>query len=226
MLRLSLAISMLALSIGSANAMRMMKQDFVCPVDQKPFTEYLPISGYAVSSMLDFQQNGMIASPQPLAVCPGNGFVMFKQDFSADEIAKIRSLVQSPEFQAIRSRNNPWLLAVWEMKQLGQSQRDIASMYLAASWVAFGSDYNDIVGEAYAFVEEMNDPRDALILGEWERRLGRFEDAQKRFANLDPKARAAFLASGWTEERLQAYVDQQLALIAAKQSQSETFVVG
>lgn len=222
MQRLFWILSLILLSTAAAPAMRIVEQDFVCPVDAKPFSQMLPISGYSTGAMLDFQLQGAIVSPTPLPVCPSNGFVMFKDEFAADEIAKIKVMVSTPEFAAVKARGNEWLLAVWEMKQLNQDARGIASMYLAATWSA-GFEYQQITSEAYEFVLAMNDPLDFLILGEWERRLGRFDEARERFSTIPQNVRDAFATAGWTQERLRAYVDQQRALVAARNSDSAPF---
>ena len=96
MQRLLLALSIVLTSTATAPAMRIIERDFVCPVDGKPFSQMLPISGYSYGSMLDFQLLGMIASPMPLPVCPESGFVMFKDAFSPGEITTIKAMVATP----------------------------------------------------------------------------------------------------------------------------------
>ena len=94
MRRLLFALSIVLMSSTVAPAMVISEEAFVCPVDNAPFTQMIPISGFAASIMLDFQQRGAIASPSPMPVCPGSGFVMFKQAFSPDEIQRIKEMVE------------------------------------------------------------------------------------------------------------------------------------
>ena len=43
-------------------------------------------SGTSFGHFLDGRLHGAIQSPWPLVSCPGNGFVIYKDDYSADEI--------------------------------------------------------------------------------------------------------------------------------------------
>lgn len=218
MLRSSLAL-LIVLSLGlPASSLTFREQTFTCPVDGKTFRANLPASGTSFGIMLDFKKIGPIASPWQMPVCPGNGFVLHKQDYSATEIETIKAMVDSPEFAALRARGNQWLTAAFEMRRLGAKPDAIAGMYLSATWAA-GADYTRVAEEAYDYMSGMPDVDKGvfyLALGELERRLGRFEAARERFTKLPPGYAEAMAARNWKPADLDRYIKRQLHFIAAK----------
>src|SRR5262245_6172517 len=91
--KLSFAALMLAAWPGASNANTSVQVEMECPYDGTRFTATLQASGTSAGMRLDFRPVGAIASPSPLAVCPTNGFVFFKDKFSSDELEKLRPLV-------------------------------------------------------------------------------------------------------------------------------------
>ncbi len=214
MSRLPFVLSgMLSLAIfgaSAADASRIGRSTFTCPIGGEKFDSRVVLSGYQRGQRLDFRPYGAIVSPAPLPKCPGNGFVMYKNEFSSEEIAKLKPIVASREYQALQKQHRTYFLAAYLEEKMGEAtDRSFASRYLRASWQAEGSwspggtadnlDPQDralLVRYRTLALEKLNaalakDERGSkewltgmLLAAELERLLGRFDAAKKRLAEL------------------------------------------
>lgn len=107
-----------------------------CPIDGQPFTATLVGSYFQSGMRLDFKPIGSLAAPAPYPVCPGNGFVVYKETFSDDELNAIRAIVASDEYRQLRSDNTDYFMVAYVKEQLGANQYDLGHTYLRASWEA------------------------------------------------------------------------------------------
>lgn len=213
-LAFSAVLSLVILGAGSADASRVKQSTFTCPIGGEKFDGIVVLSGYQAGQRLDFRPYGAIVSPAPLPKCPGNGFVMYKSQFSEDELAKLKPIVASPEYQALQKQHRTYFLAAYLEEKMGEAtERSFASRYLRASWQAEGSwgptrtpeklsaqDRELVVRYRALALEKMNaalakDERGSkdwltgmLLAAELERMLGQFDAAQKRLADLPAAA--------------------------------------
>jgi hypothetical protein len=152
-------------------------------------------SGTSFGQQLDLKPFGPMPAPWPLARCPSNGFVLYKEEFSADEIERLKPYVLSPEYQALRKDNSDYYLAAQLLQFMGADADEVAWSLLQATWEmeADATRYRRYAQEALAkFSVSLTKPQAdrqkwatmQLIAGELERRLGRFEDARERFSEL------------------------------------------
>lgn len=155
-----------------------------CPIDGQPFTATLVGSYLQTGMRLDFKPIGSLAPPTPYPVCPGNGFVVYKDTFSDAELAAIRVIIASDEYRQLRSDNTDYFMVAYVKEQLGTSQYEIAHTYLRATW------------EAERDVPELADPY---------RRLAR--QAFDNFCRADRNHTEAW----WTAAILAAEMDRLLA---------------
>jgi hypothetical protein len=63
------------------------------------------MSGTSFGKRLDLRAIGPTASPWSLPVCPKDHFVLFKQKFSPEELADLRSFVNSEPYQTVTADN-------------------------------------------------------------------------------------------------------------------------
>lgn len=210
---------------GPARARTPITVEMTCPYDGTSFQFNGQGSGTSAGQSLDFMLLGPIDSPWPLAVCPTNGFVFIKQTYEPDELERLRPIVLSPEYQALKDET-PYYRAAWIMQRAGESRADI-SLYLLqatweAGWQAMGERYKAQVAatppgtrapdpdmralfaagtlsERYRrYATELlarlpadiaaASPRSAqfkMVQGELLRRLGRFDEAETYFKNLE-----------------------------------------
>ncbi|MBX9644910.1 MAG: hypothetical protein K2W91_12525 [Novosphingobium sp.] len=130
-----LVCSLLALAaLGTeAQATTWMQTKIKCPIGGKSFNA----NEMASNSYFGQRPDGRPYSPSPIPPiqeCPDNGFVIFDEKFSKDELAKLTSLVSSPEYQAMRTSESQHYRAWWLMKQVGRNPYSLAMRLMIASW--------------------------------------------------------------------------------------------
>ena len=212
---------LLVFSPWTASALIVSSIEIVCPIGGERFEAEAVMSGTSFGQNLDRRSYGATVSPWPLSKCPGNGFVIYKHDFSTAEINQLTPYVQSVAYQSLQASETNYYLAAHLMRRSGGSQIDIADALLKATWEVERDDrYNRYAIDALAAfedvladsstelaVEEANAYRQ--IAGELERRLGRFAEASRRFQSL-------LEAPGVRGSDLESLVHQEIALIRAR----------
>lgn len=83
-----------------------------CPYDGTKFRFIGQGSGTSFGQQLDLKPVGAIESPWPIAVCPTNGFVFFKDEFNSAELERLKPLILSAEYQATKEET-PYYRAYW-----------------------------------------------------------------------------------------------------------------
>src|SRR5262245_42254341 len=126
----------IAAAPAAATALTFIEREVACPVGGETFKAHLPASETQFRQQLDLKQTGEIASPWPLARCPGNGFVIYKESFSGEEIARIAAYVASAEYQAMRATETNYFLAAALRSRFGDPPATIAMTLLQATWEA------------------------------------------------------------------------------------------
>ncbi|GAB3511711.1 hypothetical protein [Pseudoxanthomonas daejeonensis] len=209
---------------GPARALTIMEMDYQCPVGGERFRQETAGSGTAFGHYLDGQAYGPIMSPWPLAKCPGNGFVMYRDDFSPAELEVLTAFVQGQAYQQLRQTETTYWLAASLQEALGVSLVDRAGTLMRATWQASPAQYPHYV-EAAAAAFAAACPDDAahtqrdeqwlycqLIRGEWERRTSRFDAARARFEHLQPLP-PQLVGDADARAQYASEVAQQLALV-------------
>jgi len=183
----------LCLSPLAAPAMRIVEMQITCPIDGKPFPSRVMVSGTSFGMYFDTQRFGAIASPAPLPVCPGNGFIVADQSrtYSEAELTRLRGFVDSDDFRGWIANDTPYYRLAKQMAFMGESEDAIANVLLSATWEA-GSRYPRYAAEALQVwqrraLREAGSDRayhSRMLVGELQRRLGRFDQAQATFDGL------------------------------------------
>ncbi|RVT93989.1 hypothetical protein [Sphingomonas crocodyli] len=109
-----------------------------CAVGGEAFTHITTASYTIFGRRPDGKPFGSWHFPLDIPVCPGNGLVMFQEEFSADEVKTLKVLISSPEYRAMRDRDTSYYKAAWLMRSLGRSPIDVAWKVVQASWQADG----------------------------------------------------------------------------------------
>ena len=186
----------LATTAGSAQALTFVDQDFICPVGGEKFKAKVVGSQTSFGQRLDLRPLGALVAPNPLPVCP-NGFVMFKERFSLDEIVKLSSVFLTPEYQAARKAHTSYYLAAYLMERNGADAYALGLVYLRAMWQVESDptperpiEYRSLaLAKLEAFLSD-NKERDsrwwtaAILASELERQAGRFDESVKRLDAL------------------------------------------
>ena len=218
------AALLLALAPLSAVAMTFMDESFVCPIDGQPFSARVAASGTSFGRYFDAQHYGPIASPGPLPICPGNGFIVDdgKRQYGEAELERLRAFVASPEYRRWVAEDTPYYRLAKQQAYFGVSDDAIAQVLLAATWEAGARRYPRYAEEALQAwqkraAREAGSDRayhSRMLVGELQRRLGRFDEARATFEAL--RADAAFPGREVEADNaayLRKIVDAQLQLI-------------
>ncbi len=229
MKRIAIGLAVLLSGVAApAAAMTFMKVEHVCPIGGERFSAEEMGSGTAFGHFLDGRLHGAIQSPWPLVSCPGNGFVIYKDDYSADEIKRLTAVVESDDYQRMRGHETSYWMLARLFEAVDAPLRDRAGVLQRATWQASPGQYPRYVQAASAAVaQQCPDARAAadqdeawlycqMLLGEWERRLSRFDAARTRFERLQPLPGRLLTGPDHEHARRQyiAEIAQQLQLIA------------
>ena len=192
--------------------------DEECPLDGTRFRATVDASGASSGMRLDLKKVGAIHEPSLLAECPSDHFVLYKNSFAPEELAALRKIVASPAYKgAVAAKESTYFLLAKIYEQLGKSDYQLANLYLRASWQVEEEParYASYAGQSLAHLNAFLGAAAAhdddwvtaqLLAGELERRLGKFELAQARFAKLQTIK----------DPPIAAIVQYELTLLAAK----------
>jgi hypothetical protein len=132
---ISMAVS-LGIATGGANALTTYELTATCPIDGKEFTATMVSSSYQSGMRLDSRPLGALIAPYPYPVCPGNGFVMYQDEFSESELRAIRAIVLTDDYQRLRNEHTNYYMVAYVKERLEGNDFDLGDMYLRASWEA------------------------------------------------------------------------------------------
>jgi hypothetical protein len=202
--------------------------EFTCPIDGKRFTAEVVTSATVFGRRLDMKPLGALAAPDPVPVCPENGFVFYKPTFSDDEIEKLKLIVLTDEYRGLRRENTDHFMVAYIMERMGESGVELGSVYLQASWEAeenrpgLTNRYRSIavkIFDEYLGQEKSRSTQWLQVLvitSDLERMLGRFVAAKGR---LD----AAPLDQVPHNSPLRAFIEQIRSHAEAKDAEPKKF---
>lgn len=111
-------------------------EDFTCPIGGEKFQDTVIGSYSSWGSRPDGRPYGTLPWV-PLPECPGNGFPLFREDFTPQDIAVLAPLVESVEYQQMRTAETQHYRLWWLMRALPDADPALlASTLLVASWQA------------------------------------------------------------------------------------------
>lgn len=167
---------------------------YTCPVGGAEFSVDLLRSAEHTGQNLDLKLTGEgVISPAPIPICPDNGFVIYRDDFSAAEISSLTAYVLSHEYQEMVDDHTPYYRLAKILDFQARPVLEVAFTYLRASWevdteAARYEPYASAAAtgiEAY-LVDADPETRDYftshVLLAELKRRVGDFAGAK---ATLD-----------------------------------------
>jgi len=130
----------LIVPVSDAAARRDVMIEYTCPIDGQVFKAMTPISGTSFGTRLDGRRIGPIAVPFPYPVCPGNGFVLYRDSktLDADYIARAKALVATEDYRRVRDGDNSHFLAAWIAERMGEDQSIVVGLLRQAAWAAEG----------------------------------------------------------------------------------------
>jgi hypothetical protein len=192
---LSMAAS-LGIATGGANALTTYELTVTCPIDGKQFIATMVASFYESGMRLDSKPLGALIAPYPYPVCPGNGFVMYQNEFSKNELTAIRAIILTDDYRRLRNQHTNYYMVGYVKERLEGEDYDVGNMYLRASWEA-ESERPPLVQQYQALAIEKYDAflkRDStrskdwwyatVVAAELDRLLGHFDAVEIRLKDL------------------------------------------
>lgn len=210
---------------GGALAHTFGEEEFTCPLDGTKFKATVDLSGTSFGSRLDLKPIGPTAAPWRLPVCPMDHFIVVRQDYTEAERDLLKNYVRSQEYRDLAKTHSTYFLLAKIYEVLGEDDWKIAEAYLQGSWQVEARDAECMeyleasLLHAKRFLEKKPKHDETwktaeMLSGELERRLGRFEEAQKRFKRLRR-------LSEFKEDRLARIIRYQLNLIKWRNTLSQ-----
>lgn len=171
-----------------------------CPIGGEQFDFTTTASYSTFGARLDGKPYGSWSFPLALPECPGNGLILYKEDFSADELTRLGALIVRPEFAAMRGSETSYYRLAWLLREMGEPVEGQLWMLTQATW-------QDDAGSARRnrYLAELNQRIEAAPSGAgtaaglaWRarsvnalRELGRFDEASALLAATRTVAAAA-----------------------------------
>lgn len=168
-----------------------------CPVDGRQFDYTATASVTTFGSELDGMTRASWIVPMPIPQCPDSRFPVYQDSFSSPEQARIRTLVETPEYEAVKDEASYYLL--WfVLERLEPVDADLNRSWLMvqATWQVRDDPerYSRYVVETIPLVEAALgadaelDPADwwyvQIVLANLSRQTGDFDAAQARLDGL------------------------------------------
>ena len=185
-------IIVITLSIQSIVNSADQLQWFKCPLCGQEFEAWARIAYTTIGYRLDSKPDTFDSWPKPLAVCPKDHFIVFKQEFNNEEITILHKYIESNEYQAMVDSLNDYYLLGKILEKLNASPSKIGNAYLNASWIA---EYDDIrlyrfyteraLEEFSKIIHDMPNydyevMQTKVLCGELARKLGNYKEAKEK----------------------------------------------
>lgn len=185
---------------------------------------------------LDGKPIGMAVFPIKLKQCPTNGFVDFKENYSKNELVKLKKIIESDEFIGAKNftpqNYPPHYLLFLELDRGGYSKTDAAWALLQSTWNLSVStkniDYEDlrtkpILSEFVQYIDKNSNSFDIysrinlkIYAANAQRELGQFDDAQKRLDAIKNSIPAANSKKNFDPNSVKKHIENLEAAIAQK----------
>ncbi len=168
--------------------------DIICPIDGERFQAMSMLSLFRMGTYLDLMPQSTYGGPPPLPKCPSNGLVLYRTEFSADQLTRLKRYVTTRKYQTLQSTHADYYVAAQIQRYLGESPEIIANSLLhstaqakdRAQYLLYASEALEAYRRLLDVVERDRKlwVTNQLIAGELERRTGRFDAARQRFQSL------------------------------------------
>ena len=205
---------------GVARGVNSIEQEFTCPFDSHQWKQRMETSANVKGMRLDLRQFGDVVQPPTLPQCPKCRAVLFTDKFELNLVLALKPFITGQDFAHMAAKYPSYYVLAQVQQQLKAPPYHVGHSFLRASWQVEDKPpmARHCLEQALEFLSlafksmERTDKRYAntvLLLGELERRLGLFEQADTRFRRL---------VDAFKEPGLQRIVARQMELIASRDS--------
>lgn len=177
---------------------------YTCPLGGEKF-EALSLGTHSkFGGHLDWEPVSYMDFPTPLAICPSNGFIISKSDYTDDELKKIQTIIESEAYKTLYEGKHASYYLFAKLQELRQiPDIDLWWLTLQATWEAdkcgdqkkYKMYVLETIKEGKKSLETLNEDDNKfwtlnIVIPNLYRRLGEFEKAQKwleTFGDKTPK---------------------------------------
>ena len=174
-------------------------KEFKCPIGNESF-ESLSLGTHSKFGVyLDWKPVSYMDFPVPLPVCPSNGLVMTKENYTATELKTLSAIIMANDYKEIfENQNSSYYLYAKINEKLQDEAVDQWWLLLNSTWEAYGcknkSKYTkyalETIQEAEKSLDSLNSTDDNywllhIIISNLNRRIGDFETAKTWLNKLE-----------------------------------------
>lgn len=134
MRRLLLAAALLVLPAAPAVAGTPVTQRMTCPIGGERFDFNTTASYSTFGSRPDGKPFGSWTFPLDLPECPGNGLILYKQNFEPAELTRLGALIGTPGYRALRGGDTQYYRLSWLLREMGAPRLDVVWALVRATW--------------------------------------------------------------------------------------------
>ena len=122
---------------GGADGHHIYEKEAVCPVGGEKFKAFYLGTYSTYGRHLDWEPVSYMRFPVPLPVCPSNGFVLAKEEYSKEETEKFKKVVESKTYKDLYAQRHATYFLFAKIKELNEEKfDDYWWLYLNATWEA------------------------------------------------------------------------------------------
>jgi len=121
----------------SADGHHIYEEEIKCPIGNEKFKALYLGTHSTYGTHLDWEPVSYMRFPVPIPVCPSNGFVVAKKDYSKEELEKLKQVIESKTYKDLYAQKHATFYLYAKLKELSQEKSDdYWWLYLNATWEA------------------------------------------------------------------------------------------
>lgn len=110
-------------------------RSMTCPIGGERFDFTTTMSYTIFGTRADGKPYGSWTFPLALPECPSNGLILYKAEFDSAELDRLRPLIESADYRALRERDEtPYYRMSWLLDRMGEPQENVTWALVRATW--------------------------------------------------------------------------------------------
>jgi hypothetical protein len=105
-----------------------------CPIGGERF-DFTTTASYSIfGTRPDGKPFGSWTFPLELPECPGNGLIVYKENFEPAELTRLGALIETPGYRALRGGDTSYYRLSWLLREMGAPRREVLWALIRATW--------------------------------------------------------------------------------------------
>lgn len=178
---------------GGADGHHVYEEETKCPMGGERFRAFYLGTHSTYGRHLDWEPVSYMRFPIPIPVCPSNGFVIAKKDYSKEELERLKKVIESKTYRDIYAQKHATYYLYAKIKELNEDKfDDYWWLYLNATWEADNCKNNvrykeyalEVIAAGKKRLAEMKDSEELFwvlktVTADMYRRIGDFKSSQE-----------------------------------------------